>query len=93
MYCELIFALVVLLIDIPLSLSLGYQSQMYSMHDPNLNSCLKIFINSQFSCFLKRYSKKNFAVINKKGYLIKKTYIFKKQNISLVCTYDIIFKL
>ena len=35
MYCELIFVLVVLLIDIPLSLSLGYQSQMYSMHDPN----------------------------------------------------------
>ena len=34
MNCELVFALVVLLIDIPLSLSLGYQSQMDSMHNP-----------------------------------------------------------
>ena len=50
MYCELIFVLVVLLIDIPLSLSLGYQSQMYSMHDPN--QCYPLVLNnSQFSCF------------------------------------------
>jgi hypothetical protein len=35
MYCELIVALVVLLIDIPLSLSLGYHSQVYSMNDLN----------------------------------------------------------
>ena len=35
MYCELISALVVLLINIPLSLSVDYHSHMYSMHDPN----------------------------------------------------------
>ena len=35
MNCELIFALLVLLIDMPLSLSLDYHSQVYSMHDQN----------------------------------------------------------
>ena len=35
MYCELLFATVVLLINIPLSLSLGYRAQMYSMRGPN----------------------------------------------------------
>jgi hypothetical protein len=35
MCCELISALVVLLIIIPSSLSVDYHSQMYSMHDPN----------------------------------------------------------
>ena len=35
MNCELIFALLVLLIDIPLSLSLDYHSQMYSIYDLN----------------------------------------------------------
>ena len=35
MNCELIVALLVLRIDIPLSLSLDYHSQVYSMHDLN----------------------------------------------------------
>ena len=35
MCCELISALVVLLISIPLSLSVDCHSQMHSMHDPN----------------------------------------------------------
>ena len=37
MYCELksIFALLVLLLDIPLSLSIDYHSQMYSIYDLN----------------------------------------------------------
>ena len=37
MNCELIFALLVLLIDILLSLSLDYHSQVYSMHVHDLN--------------------------------------------------------
>ena len=35
MNCELIFALVVLLIDIPLSLSVDYYSPVYSIHNLN----------------------------------------------------------
>ena len=35
MNCELIFAILVLLIDIPLSLSLDYHSQMYSIYGLN----------------------------------------------------------
>ena len=34
MYCELLFALLVLLIDTPLSLSVGYHSQVYSPFYP-----------------------------------------------------------
>ena len=35
MYCELIPAPVIILIDLLLSLSLDYHSLMYSIHDPN----------------------------------------------------------
>ncbi len=48
MCCELISALVVLLINIPLSLSVDYHSQMYSMHDPNRTYKVKIEIEREF---------------------------------------------
>ena len=35
MYCELISAVVILVINIPLSVSLDYHFLVYSMHDPN----------------------------------------------------------
>ena len=40
MYCELISAVVILVINLPLSLSLDYHAQIYSMRDPN--QCMEL---------------------------------------------------